>query len=71
MARTFKEFMDDKIEGLAPCGCGRGCGLRLEPRVDGIRPTLGGKEVSQDCYDEVLGREIDKRPIVSPRRARL
>lgn len=43
------------------CGCG--CGEPLEPRVDGERQKLGGKEVNTDCYWDSFGKELDQYPI--------
>ena len=47
------------------CGCG--CGKPLDPRVDGERPKIDGREVREDCYYDSFGREIDARPIGAPR----
>ena len=49
---------------LKLCGCG--CGEPLEPRIDGKRHSLDGKEVNDDCYFEHLGKGIDEHPIGRP-----
>jgi len=49
------------------CGCG--CGRSLEPRVDGHRQQIGGKEVNDDCYFRELGKAIEKHPIHTPSRS--
>ena len=43
------------------CGCG--CREPLEPRTDGERHSIGGKEVNSDCYFTQMGDEIEKFPI--------
>lgn len=43
------------------CSCG--CGKPLDPRVDGERPTIGGKVVREGCYYDAMGDEIERRPI--------
>jgi hypothetical protein len=40
------------------CGCG--CGELLEPRVDGERHQIDGKEVNSDCYFTAFGDELEK-----------
>lgn len=47
------------------CSCG--CGQPLEPRVDGERPRIDGREVNPDCYFEAFGKEIEEYPILPPR----
>lgn len=54
--------------GATLCGCG--CGQPLEPRIDGVRHTLGGREVNDDCYFEQMGMGIDAHSIGRPRRSR-
>lgn len=57
LTRKEKAFAKKyNCKGPTPCGCGTNCGLFLEPRVDGERPMLNGKEVNPDCY----WREHDK-----------
>ncbi len=57
---SLQEFMDTPSASQNPCGCDRGCGKFLEPRVDGIRPTIEGREVNPDCYDKSLDEGIDE-----------
>ena len=52
--------MDTPSKTPEPCGCGQGCGKFLEPRVDGIRPTIERKEVNPDCYYQSLDEGINK-----------
>lgn len=47
------------------CGCG--CGDELEPRVDGERHRVDGKEINSSCYFAAFGDLIEKHPILSPR----
>jgi len=74
MPLNWKQFLklveEDKKKGGRPCGCGRNCGKTLEPRVDGERPTINGKEVNSDCYYAALDKEIDEHPIGVGRRLR-
>jgi hypothetical protein len=49
---------------IQPKLCSCGCGEPLEPRVDGERHTIGGKEVNSDCYFNSFGDELEKFPIV-------
>lgn len=46
------------------CGCG--CGQLLEPRVDGERQKLGGKEVNEDCYFRIAGEVVERHPVHRP-----
>lgn len=39
------------------------CGEPLGPRVDGIRHTINGKEVCEDCYFDSLGKLVDEHSI--------
>ncbi len=61
-----REFRAKESE-LRPCDCGRDCGKYLEPRVDGERPTIAGREVNPDCYADLISEGIDGCPIVAPR----
>ena len=54
--------------GIKLCGCG--CGEPLEPRIDGVRHTLDGKEVTDDCYFEHLGEIVEKQSLGRFRGAR-
>jgi hypothetical protein len=61
----------DVLSGKAPeprqklCSCG--CGEPLDPRVDGERQKIGGREVREDCYYASFGDWIDDHPIGRPR----
>jgi hypothetical protein len=55
------DFFADRPDQPKLCGCG--CGKPLDPRVDGERPQVGGKEVTEDCYYAAFGDEIDNFPI--------
>ncbi len=57
---SLQVFMNTRPTSQKPCGCGQGCGKFLEPRVDGIRPTIEGKEVNPDCYYQSLDEGIDQ-----------
>ena len=48
---------------FAPNLCGCGCKKPLEPRVDGERHRIKGKEVNAGCYFAAFGEEIEKYPI--------
>lgn len=48
---------------LKLCGCG--CGKPLEPRVDGERSTVAGREVNPGCWDQAA-KKLERYPI--PRR---
>lgn len=43
---------------LCSCGCGR----PLEPRIDGERQKIDGKEVNADCYFKSLGEVVENCP---------
>lgn len=64
MALKIKEFLEQvEADKKNPRRCGCGCGEPLEPRVDGERHQMDGKEVNSDCYYEAFGKEIDEHPI--------
>jgi len=42
------------------------CGEPLEPRVDGERKKLDGKEICDDCYFEAIGAHVERHPIHTP-----
>ena len=65
---TGKEFLERmKTNDFPQVLCGCGCGKPLEPRVDGERQKIGGKEVNDDCYYDSLSEVIEKYPIRKPR----
>lgn len=45
------------------------CKIPLQETITGNRPTADG-HVCSDCYFQLLGKEIDRLPIVMPRTAR-
>lgn len=64
---TEEEVAAVRKHGLFPkklCACG--CGKELEPRVDGERHRIGGKEVNSDCYFDSFGKELEEFPILPP-----
>ena len=60
-------FLLRREHSSEPKKCAK-CGEPLEPRVDGKRPTLNGKEVCSGCYSEEVGSFVEKRPISTPGR---
>lgn len=60
---------DEELRVIATYGrrekklCGCGCGKPLEPRVDGDRLQIDGREVNPDCYYDRFGDELEKYPI--------
>ena len=61
-----REFVKRHREGKFPeklCGCPQQCGKPLEPRVDGIRNTIDGKEVNDDCYFANMSEIVERHPI--------
>ena len=63
MAMTVAMLNSTKVQRKL-CGCG--CRKLLEPRTDGIRHTINGKEVNDDCYFEQVSALIDQHPIGRP-----
>jgi hypothetical protein len=55
-----KEFLAEEAkEKLCSCGCEK----PLEPRIDGMRQTINGKEVNADCYFATISPILEKHLI--------
>ena len=66
MPQSLAEFLRSNPgeADIKLCGCG--CGEPLEPRFDGIRHTIDGREVNDGCYFNRMSEEIDRYPIGRP-----
>jgi hypothetical protein len=73
MALTWKQFKQqvrkDK-KNPRRCGCRPDCPKPLEPRVDGERHTIDGREVHSDCYFDALDKVVTAYPPGGGRRYR-
>jgi len=80
MALSFAEFQSilrqdqEKLkerhapEGVLQCAA---CKIPLQESITGSRPIDDGTQhLCSDCYFEEWGAEIDKHPIITPRRVR-
>jgi hypothetical protein len=64
--RQFKKYRRQIKKQLRQCECNSGCRKKLEPRVDGERPMIDGREVSSACYYAGLRKELDEHPLGAP-----
>lgn len=57
----FRVVVKLDSESCRHCSCG--CNKPLGPRIDAEHHKINGKEVSEDCYFDSFGDELDKFPI--------
>lgn len=56
----LKHARDTNIGDPELCSCG--CGMPLEPALDGVPYKFSGKLVNSDCYFSIMAAIVDEDP---------
>lgn len=65
-AREFLKEFNLKGAQLANLKC-ETCEISLQESITGCRPLEDGTHLCSDCYFDEMGKEIDQRPLLTPR----